>query len=244
MRFAFQCHVSLVSQWIEEAKSKLENPGLVYAYHGQNRKRDAMILARNSIIVTTYATLVSDANYHADKALNNGDTGYCPPCEQIRWWRIICDESHTLKHDTLQTKAVMNLVGDHKWCVSGKMSILITVYENSSWCLYLHCVGTPWGTSLLDVRNQLKFIGLENMDKLFLDFQNAIFVYWGKRPFDQRTHGHFMFLMRTVLIRHSQKQRYRGTSTTLMSLPPKVNSIANPVRCNGLFLTRRRRNVR
>jgi SNF2 family DNA or RNA helicase len=109
-----------VGQWIEEAKRRLQNPGLVYAYHGQNRKRDAMVLARNSIIVTTYATLAKDATYHASKAANNGVSDYCPPCEQIRWWRIICDESHALKQDTTQTKAVMSLVGDHKWAVSGK----------------------------------------------------------------------------------------------------------------------------
>jgi SNF2 family DNA or RNA helicase len=109
-----------VSQWIDEAKSKLNNPGLVYAYHGQNRKREALILARNAIIVTTYATLAKDATYHAGKAKKNGESDYCPPCEQIRWWRIICDESHTLREPTVQTKAVMNLVGDHKWAVSGK----------------------------------------------------------------------------------------------------------------------------
>jgi SNF2 family DNA or RNA helicase len=120
--FGVQCHVSLVSQWIDEAKSKLENPGLVYAYHGQSRKRDAMILAQNAIVVTTYATLVSDGNYHANNALKSGEIGYCPPCEQIRWWRIICDESHSLKQETLQTKTVMNLAGDHRWCVSGKRS--------------------------------------------------------------------------------------------------------------------------
>jgi SNF2 family DNA or RNA helicase len=112
-----QCHVSLVGQWIEEAKSKLSNPGLVYAYHGQNRKRDAWTLAKNSIVVTTYATLASDKfhkGYHQDR------TDYRAPCEQVRWWRIICDESHTLKSDSRQRKAVLSIVGDHRWAVSGK----------------------------------------------------------------------------------------------------------------------------
>jgi len=31
------------------------------------------------------------------------------------------------------------------------------------------------------------------------------------------------FLMRPVMMRHSQQQKYRGTDTTLMSLPPKVS---------------------
>lgn len=71
------CNVSLVGQWIEEAKSKLENPeGKIYAYYGASRKRDAKILAKNAIVVTTYETLVSDATYHAKKAESNS---YCPP---------------------------------------------------------------------------------------------------------------------------------------------------------------------
>ncbi len=109
-----------MGQWIDEANRQLKEPGLVYAYHGTNRKRDATILATNSIIVTTYATLAADVTYHAKQA-PKGENEYCPPCEQIRWWRIICDESHALKQDTAQTNAVLNLVGDHKWAVSGKI---------------------------------------------------------------------------------------------------------------------------
>jgi hypothetical protein len=115
--FRPQCHVSLVGQWIDEAKSKLKDPGLVYPYHGQSRKRDAAILAKNAIVVTTYQTLASDASYHAKK---HGAL-YCAPCEQVRWWRIICDESHSLREaNTQKSAAVMNLVADHKWLVSGK----------------------------------------------------------------------------------------------------------------------------
>lgn len=87
------CKVSLVGQWIAEAKSKLSDPGLIYSYHGQNRKRDPNILAQNAIVVTTYEVLASDATYHREKS---NDPDYCPPCEEIRWWRIICDESHSM----------------------------------------------------------------------------------------------------------------------------------------------------
>ena len=55
------CKVSLVGQWIEEAKSKLKCPGLVYPYHGSNRKRDPVVLSENAIVVTTYETLSSCA---------------------------------------------------------------------------------------------------------------------------------------------------------------------------------------
>ena len=88
----------------------------MYPYYGQSRKRDAILLAKNSIVVTTYQVLAKDASYHARKA---GDD-YCAPCERVRWWRIICDESHSLRNDnTIKSAAVMNLVADHKWLVSG-----------------------------------------------------------------------------------------------------------------------------
>ena len=107
-----------MGQWIEEAKSKLKNPGLVYSYHGPGRKRHPGVLASNSIVVTTYETLASDATFHASKS---ADAGYCPPCEQVRWWRIICDESHVLRNASSgKSKAVMSLIADNKWLVSGK----------------------------------------------------------------------------------------------------------------------------
>ena len=87
-----------------QAKSKLKNPGLVYSYHGGNRKRDPKILAKNQIVVTTYETLASDATYHAKK----GGDDYVPPCECVRWYRIICDECHQIRAASSKTSAVMS----------------------------------------------------------------------------------------------------------------------------------------
>jgi SNF2 family DNA or RNA helicase len=131
-----QCNVSLVGQWIEEAKSKLENPGLVYSYHGAGRKRDPHMLAQNSIVVTTYETLSSDATYHARKSTEGAE--YAAPCEHVRWWRIICDESHVLRNgSTKKTSAILNLVGDNKWLVSGKSNLGLT-FCNLLCNYYLH----------------------------------------------------------------------------------------------------------
>lgn len=198
------CNVSLVGQWIDEAKSKLKDPGLIYSYHGGSRKRNASILAMNSIVVTTYATLASDATYHAKKA----GPSYCPPCEKIRWWRIICDESHSLRHDTNMTKALMNLDAENKWCVTG----------------------TPMNTSLGDLKNQLKFIGIEHTELLFDRLKGAE-MHMSKssgsrhnRRNEYRTKeiGNLLFFLRSVMIRHSMKQMHQGSSNDLMSLPPKV----------------------
>lgn len=111
------CPVSLVGQWIEEARSKLKEPGLIYPYHGQNRKRDPNTLASNSIVVTTYDIVASDA---FRQTMWSSVEGYCPPLQQVRWWRIICDEGHLLREsNTRRSKAVLSLVADHKWIVTG-----------------------------------------------------------------------------------------------------------------------------
>ena len=192
-----QCTVSLVGQWIDEAKSKLSNPGLVYPYHGGSRKRDPSVLAQNSIVVTTYETLQSDVNYHSKKS---SDPDYCPPCEQVRWWRIICDESHILRNASGKSNAVMDLVGENKWLVTG----------------------TPLCTQITDLKNQLRFLGIE---------EAAAHM---KNPSGRRRHAptykgidllKTTFQLRPLMMRHSHAQTYRGTATTLMSLPPKVRFV-------------------
>jgi hypothetical protein len=194
------CPVSLVGQWIEEAKSKLENPGLVYPYHGNNRTRNALILAKNAIVVTTYQILASDFTYHAKK---QGE-GYCAPLEQVRWWRIIYDEGHSLRQaQTNNYKAVANLVADHRWLVSG----------------------TPLSTSMMDLKGQLKILGIECVEDIFRQLPG---LKGGGRRSGYHCAGagmqKLMFLMRSIMMRHTQKQKYRGTSTTLMSLPAKVRN--------------------
>ena len=56
------CPVSLVTQWYDEACSKLTEMGkqTVYRYYGSTRKRDALEIAKYDIVVTTYAVLASD----------------------------------------------------------------------------------------------------------------------------------------------------------------------------------------
>ena len=75
------CPVSLVGQWVEEAKNKLTDPGMVYPYYGGQRKRDPSILSQKDIVVTTYAVLASDNNYWRK---NSKDENYCAPCQKIR----------------------------------------------------------------------------------------------------------------------------------------------------------------
>lgn len=179
-----------------EAKSKLSDPGLLYPYHGGNRIRDASTLAKNAIVVTTYQVLASDDTYHRKKS--SDPDSFCPPLEQVRWWRVICDEGHQLRQaNTNRNRSISRLVADHKWIVTG----------------------TPVSTSMFDLSNQLKLLGIESVDLMIrkcCDKSNSRNANsYIKNP------GKLLFLLRNVMIRHTQKQCYRGTTTTLMSLPPK-----------------------
>jgi SWI/SNF-related matrix-associated actin-dependent regulator of chromatin subfamily A3 len=189
------CPVSLVGQWIEEARSKLSDPGLVYPYHGQGRLRNPDILSKNSIVVTTYNVVASDAFYHSAK----GGTNYCPPLEMIRWWRVIADEGHCLKESQTNIwKSCSQIVSDHKWIVTG----------------------TPLSTKVFDVKNQLAFLGIEYVNKMM---QLCGTTGSGGRNYASNTviPEHIMYLLKPIVLRHAQNQKYSGTETTLMSLPPK-----------------------
>ena len=98
-------------------------------------------------------------------------------------------------------------------------------------------------TSLLDLQNQFKFLGIEDTAQMIGVYRESTFRHVGDSNASnnngrgrRNAHryisfksislppvGHFAFLMRSVMMRHSQKQEYAGTSTTLMSLPPKVS---------------------
>lgn len=204
------CNVSLVGQWIDEAKSKLKDPGLVYSYHGGSRIRNAKILAKNAVVVTTYAVLQSDANHHKK---NSNDPDYCPPCEQIRWWRIICDESHSVRvSNTKNYKALVKLTAANKWCVTG----------------------TPMNTSPTDLKSQLNFIGISYMDKMFSMFSNSMAAVFTTSAGTRRRSwnlnqnaaiGPFLFFMRNAMIRHALTQTVRNSNVCIMTLPPKEETV-------------------
>jgi len=196
------CPVSLVGQWIQEAKSKLTNPGLIYAYHGSKRNRDPLVLASNAIVVTTYQILVSDDNYYRKKSAAE----YCPPLEQIRWWRIICDEGHFLRSSATQRhKTIANLAADNRWLVSG----------------------TPVNTSINDLKSQLKLLGIEHVDEMFGRFIAKAGHRSHNRNKKKETYKpELFFFLRSILMRHSMKQTYRGTNNSILELPPKTEIIA------------------
>ena len=80
--------------------------------------------------------------------------------------------------------------------------------------------GTPMNTSHDDLKNQIRFLGYEHVPNIFNAlYSKRSYSGRGKKEIDSKL---LMYFLRPIMMRHSQEQKYRGTSTTLMSLPPKV----------------------
>ena len=101
------CAVSLVGQWIDEARSKLSKGAdgkeqlSIHMYHGQKRIRDAKLLAEEfDLIVTTYQTLASD----------RGKLGVNHPLSQIEFYRIVLDEAHMAKSGSTASERASSFV--------------------------------------------------------------------------------------------------------------------------------------
>jgi len=71
---------------------------------------------------------------------------------------------------------------------------------------------------MLDMKNQLQVVGVEDVYRMFQRAPRYSFEI-GLRL---ASLGNLQFLLRNTMVRHTQKQLYRGTNTTLMSLPPRT----------------------
>lgn len=85
-------------------------------------------------------------------------------------------------------------------------------------------------TSFGDLKNQFKFLGIEEADKLVSSIS-------GRGRNSEILMGHARFLLGNIMIRHSQKQKYRDTDTTLMSLPNKVCVLSGGVTLSFLVFS-------
>lgn len=99
--------------------------------------------------------------------------------------------------------------------------------------IVLLSLGTPISTGLLDLENQLKFLGIEHLGCIMGRIKRTTALHVNDKTIcKQHSYsemgtercGGFAFLLRALLMRHSHEQRYHGTNTTLMSLPAKVGT--------------------
>lgn len=102
------CPASLINQWQGEIESRLRRNLLnVVVHHGNKRDVRAKYLARNDVVITTYAIV---AREHKDDGV----------LFAIRWARIILDEAHVIRnHKALQSVACTALRGKRRWALTG-----------------------------------------------------------------------------------------------------------------------------
>ena len=201
------CAVSLVGQWIDEAKSKLdEDSGLrILMYHGQNRIKDPKKIAENyDLVVTTYQTLA------ADRSRTN-------PLGEIEFYRLVCDESHMTKsYSTGQSKAASEICAVRRWACTGTPIATNSVDLFGQFAM----LGvSPWGTDLKRFRK---------------DFNNIICAtavrpdraYGRERSIIDRSSKeikNILTVMKPMTIRHTKTQKLgRNATKDLLSLPPKT----------------------
>lgn len=102
------CPASLINQWEGEVNNRLRRNLLnVVVHHGTKRDVRAKYLARNDIVITTYAIV---AREHKDRGV----------LFAIQWARIILDEAHVIRnHKALQSEACVKLRGSRRWSLTG-----------------------------------------------------------------------------------------------------------------------------
>ncbi|XP_047331671.1 putative SWI/SNF-related matrix-associated actin-dependent regulator of chromatin subfamily A member 3-like 1 [Impatiens glandulifera] len=113
------CPPSVISTWVTQLGDHTK-PGSMkmYMYHGE-RTDDPTELQKYDIVLTTYATLVSEESWKES------------PIKKIEWWRLVLDEAHVIKNfKTQQSRVVTNLSAKMRWAVTG------TPVQNGSFDLF------------------------------------------------------------------------------------------------------------
>ncbi|XP_006349076.1 putative SWI/SNF-related matrix-associated actin-dependent regulator of chromatin subfamily A member 3-like 2 isoform X2 [Solanum tuberosum] len=127
------CPMTLLGQWKAEIEAHAQPGALsVYVYYGQTRSKDAKVLARSDVVLTTYGVLASE--FSAENAEDSGGL------LSIRWFRVVLDEAHTIKSSKSQiSNAAAALIADRRWCLTG----------------------TPIQNNLEDIYSLLRFLRVE-----------------------------------------------------------------------------------
>ena len=102
--------VTLLAQWESEIELHSSPHSLKsFVYYGDKRSEGKGDLGRFDVVLTTYGILSNESSSNGEKELY-----------KYEWFRIVLDEAHYIKGRTIQTaKAVYELTGIHKWCLSG-----------------------------------------------------------------------------------------------------------------------------
>ena len=105
------CPTSTVQNWETQIREHLDNDQMThYIYHGQNRTTNAFDLKKFDVVVTTYGTVASDFRGFAQAS----------PLRQLKWFRVILDEAHTIREPKAQqSQACYGLSAQRRWALTG-----------------------------------------------------------------------------------------------------------------------------
>ena len=168
----------------------------VHIFHGANRIKDARKLSDHDLVITTYATMVAD--YGGKKGASMGSLNN--PLAAIDWYRIVLDESHTIKTPTTgQSLACMALTGQRRWCVTG----------------------TPIATDVGDLAAQMRFLRMEPWSSApyFARKARDVFGPTGHHSGDPMP---MLYTLSRFMIRHTKQGTLGGAP--VLSLPPVTES--------------------
>ncbi|MCJ1401479.1 hypothetical protein MMC11_004693 [Xylographa trunciseda] len=107
---------STLQSWDEQI-SKHVHPGSlkVHVYHGIKKVSDVSKLLEFDIVVTTYATLLTE--WSSTRKGSSKRTKFLHSCN---WHRVVLDEAHVIRDSMAkQSRAVHSLIAQHRWCLTG-----------------------------------------------------------------------------------------------------------------------------
>ncbi|KAA8897611.1 SNF2 family N-terminal domain-containing protein [Sphaerosporella brunnea] len=165
--------VSLIKQWEGEIDRLTEDTHKlrVLVHHGAGRAKNPADLKRYDVVITTYDTVRSE---HSMSSFKEGSDGYVDAVGVfgITWWRIICDEAHTIKNRLAKASlACCALKARYRWCLTG----------------------TPLQNNLDELHSLIKFLRIAPLDDLVAWKENI------SRPMQQNRGGVAIERLRVVL---------------------------------------------
>ncbi|XP_067657488.1 transcription termination factor 2-like isoform X2 [Haliotis asinina] len=197
------CPASLIYQWQKEIEKRTRSGLLrVEVYHGANRERNILKLAKNDIVLTTYNIVSKEVGVvkgeSADEPVADGNkdsedkSGPQPMMLRIGWERIILDEAHNIKnHKSLTAMSVSKLRANFRWALTG----------------------TPIQNDLLDMYSLLRFLRCSPFDE---------YKVWKRHVDTGKSHGTTKLntIVRSLLLRRTKNQTGKE-GKPLVNLPSK-----------------------
>ncbi|RZC63975.1 hypothetical protein C5167_025729 [Papaver somniferum] len=126
------CPTSILCQWAQELDDKVADGAKlsVLVYHGSNRTKDHVKLAKYDVVLTTYAVVANAFPKQEDeigdevdgKKKNDIYSIGCTsdPLAKVYWLRVILDEAQCIKnHRTRSATSCCGLRANSRWCLSG-----------------------------------------------------------------------------------------------------------------------------